>query len=65
MKEIIKSYCPLAKIIGIKPHKLGPIHAVLAAKDYIDLNKNVFINYCDFSCYWQWNEFKKFVKGFN
>ena len=62
MKEIIKSYCPLAKIIGIKPHKLGPIHAVLAAKDNIDLNKNVIINYCDFSCYWQWNEFKKFVE---
>ena len=62
MKKIIKSYCPSAKIIGIKAHKLGPIHAVFSAKDYIDLNKKVVVNYCDFSCYWDWNNFKKFVE---
>ena len=62
MEKIIKSYCSSAKVIGIKPHKLGPVHAVLAAKENIDLNKNVIINYCDFSCYWDWNKFKKFAE---
>src|ERR1700733_6903267 len=29
MAEIIKFNCPTAKIIGITPHKAGPVHAVL------------------------------------
>ena len=61
MKKILKTYCPSAKIIGIKPHKLGPVHAVLAVQDHINLNENTIINYCDFSCYWDWTEFKEFI----
>ncbi len=63
MEMIIKKYCKTAQIVGIEPHKLGPVHAVLKQKDKISLNEEVIINYCDFSCIWNWNHFKKFVKG--
>ena len=62
MRNIIRHYLPEANIVGIDSHKLGPIHTVLMAEKYIDLNEPVVVNYCDFSCYWDWNHFKKFVK---
>ena len=65
MKEIIKSYCPTGKIVSIKPHKLGPVHAVLEVSNLIDLNEKVIVNYCDFSCYWNWDHFKQFISNTN
>ncbi len=61
MREIILNHCPTAKILSITPHKLGPIHAVLQASHFIDDSEEVVVNYCDFSCYWDWHNFKKFV----
>ena len=29
MKETILKYCPTGKIFPIKPHKKGPVHAIL------------------------------------
>lgn len=62
MQEIIHHYCPNGKIIGIEPHKLGPIHAVLQIADHLNLHQPVVVNYCDFTCYWDWTDFKTFVK---
>ena len=62
MRSILNKYCPTGKVIGINPHKLGPIHAVLQINNLIDLTKEVIVNYCDFTCYWDWSDFKKFVK---
>ena len=61
MKETILKYCPSGKIITINPHKLGPIHAVQKIKSILDPKKPVIINYCDFTCYWKWNDFKNFL----
>lgn len=61
MKSIIHQYCPTARIVGIPSHKLGPIHAVSQIKDLIDPERPVIVNYCDFTCYWDWDHFKKFV----
>lgn len=61
MREILHRYCPNGKIIGIKPHKLGPVHAVLQVADHINQQQPVIVNYCDFSCYWNWANFKDFV----
>ena len=61
MYEIIKNYCPSGQIIGIEPHKLGPVHAVLAIKNLINNEEEIIVNYCDFSCYWDWNNFKDFI----
>lgn len=65
IKEIIKDYCPNGQILGIKPHKLGPVHTVLQARDWIDPEDPVLVNYCDFTCYWNWENFKNYVEKTN
>ena len=61
MEEILRQYCPTGRIIGIPPHKLGPIHAVRQVEHLIDPDRPVIVNYCDFTCYWDWHHFKEFV----
>ena len=61
MESILRHYCPTGRIIGIQPHKLGPIHAVRQVEKLINPDKPVIINYCDFTCYWDWHHFKEFV----
>jgi NDP-sugar pyrophosphorylase family protein len=61
MESILRRYCPTGQIIGIPPHKLGPIHAVRQVQSLIDQDRPVIVNYCDFTCYWDWNHFKQFV----
>jgi choline kinase len=65
MANILKKYCPTGQIVGILPHKLGPIHAVQQVEHLLDMAKPVVVNYCDFTCYWNWLHFKKFVKEAN
>ena len=61
MREILEQICPTGRIVGIPPHKLGPIHAVRQVEHLIDPARPVVVNYCDFTCYWDWNNFKQFV----
>lgn len=61
MQEILLKYCPNGRIVGIPPHKLGPIHAVRQVEHLIDPDKPTVVNYCDFTCYWDWRYFKRFV----
>lgn len=61
MQAMLQQYCPTGKIIGIAPHKLGPINAVLQAEHLLDPEQPVVVNYCDFTCYWNWQHFKQFV----
>lgn len=63
MREILHEYCPTGQIIGIHPHKLGPIYAVMQAEHLINLDLPTIVNYCDFTCYWNWNHFKEFVEA--
>ena len=44
-------------IIPIKPHKLGPVHAALLAADRLIQDAEVVLNYVDFSCLWDFEEF--------
>ena len=62
MEAHLKSICPSGTVIGIPSHKLGPIHAVNQLKDHLDLNQPVVVNYCDFTCYWDWQHFKQSVQ---
>jgi NDP-sugar pyrophosphorylase family protein len=62
MEPILKHHCPSGKIIGIPPHKLGPIHAVHQITSLIDPKQPAIVNYCDFTCYWDWAHFKQFVE---
>lgn len=61
MEAILKEICPTGQIIAIEPHKLGPVHAVLSAQPSIDLDQPTIINYCDFTCYWDFNHFAQQV----
>ncbi len=63
MEETLKRYCPSGRIVGIPAHKLGPIHAVRQIEHLIDPDRPVIINYCDFTCYWNWLHFKAFVNN--
>lgn len=63
MRRILEKYCPTGRIVGIAPHKLGPVHAVLQVENMIDRNGPVIINYCDFTCYWDWEHFKRSMKA--
>jgi len=61
MRQILEEYCPSGRVYGIQPHKLGPVFAVQQIQGYLNMNDPVIVNYCDFSCYWDWHHFKKFV----
>jgi len=61
MREILRRYCPTGQIVGIPSHKSGPIGAVLKARAAIKPDVPVYVNYCDFTCYWDWHDFRRFV----
>ncbi len=61
MRNILESICPKGKIIGIESHKKGPVYAVSKVFDYIDDDEPVFVNYCDFCCYWDYIHLKKLL----
>lgn len=61
MAEILQNLCPTGKVVGIPAHKLGPIHAVRQTEHLLDPSRPVIVNYCDFTCYWDWDHFKTFV----
>lgn len=61
MGDILRQYCPTGRIVGIAPHKLGPIHAVRQIEDMIDPVRPVIVNYCDFTCFWDWSNFKEYI----
>jgi len=62
MEAILKGCSPSGRIIGIQPHKLGPINAVRQAEHLLNPTEPVIVNYCDFTCYWDWYHFKRYVK---
>jgi choline kinase len=61
MGQILYDLCPTGRVVGIPAHKLGPIHAVRQVEHFLDPDRPVIVNYCDFSCYWNWDHFKSFV----
>jgi NDP-sugar pyrophosphorylase family protein len=62
MEFILKEYCPTGRIVGIQPHKRGPINAVRQVEHLLCPLEPVVVNYCDFACYWDWHHFKRYVK---
>lgn len=61
MREILNRCCPTGVVVGIPSHKLGPVYAVARVADLIDSARPVVVNYCDFTCYWDWQHFKRYV----
>ena len=62
LKKVLKRLAPNGKIVGISPHKLGPVESVLQVKEYIHNEEQIIISYCDYYMLW---EYKKFVEEMN
>ncbi len=65
MAETLRRIAPAGQIVPIEPHKLGPINAVLQAMEHLDFEAPVLVNYCDFTCLWDWATFKSFTSQNN
>ena len=61
MRDTLKMIAPKGRIVSIEPHKLGPIHAVLQAIDFLDSSKPTIVNYADFTCDWSYADFSSFI----
>ncbi len=62
MERTLRLICPQGRVVGIPAHKLGPVHAVRQVAHLIDPQRPVVVNYCDFTCYWDWEDFKEYVQ---
>lgn len=63
LEQVLLRIKPSAKIVGIEPHKLGPVYTVAQVFDLIDDNEQVICNYCDFYMEWDYNHFKGVSKS--
>lgn len=61
MRETLTAIAPQSRVIGIPPHRKGPVYAVAQAFDAIRDDEPVIVNYCDFACYWDYAHFRRFV----
>lgn len=61
MAERLMRDCPTGRIVGIAPHKLGPVNAVMQALDALDPAKPIIVNYCDFTAVWDYAAFLRDV----
>ena len=48
-----------SRVAVIEPHKFGPVFAVLAARDEINLQNPTVVNYADFNCLWDFPQFER------
>lgn len=62
MRETLLQLKPSARVVGIPPHHQGPVYAVSKIFDAIADNEPVLINYCDFTCYWDYSHFLRFLE---
>ena len=63
MESLLRRYCPTGRVLAIAPHRLGPVHAVLQCGSQLDLDQPTIVNYCDFTCYWDWAHFKQTLEA--
>ena len=57
MREVLLALKPNAVIISMPQHKLGPVHTVKAAYDYIRDDEQVIVSYCDNPHIWDRQDF--------
>lgn len=59
--EILGEICPRGRIFPVEAHRLGPVHAVLQASAAIDPSRPTIVSYCDFTCCWSFDHFRRYV----
>jgi len=63
MKDILKSIKPSCQIVSIDHKKLGPVDAVLRAKNYIDDELETIVSYCDYGTVWNFEKFMEDIRS--
>lgn len=63
MRCELERIAPWSRIISIEPHKKGPVHAVTYIADTLDDDEEVIVNYCDFSTYWDYEDFLRHTRN--
>lgn len=61
MRELLTEACPTGTIVGIAPHRGGPIRSVIEAIDHLAPDGEVVIGVCDFNFPWDWAHFRQWV----
>jgi NDP-sugar pyrophosphorylase family protein len=59
--DLLETICENKKKFVVPSHKNGPVYTVSHIFDEIKDDEQVVINYCDFSMYWDYDAFEKFV----
>ena len=57
LEALLLQLRPGAQIAAISTHNTGPSGAIALARGCIDLDAKVIVNYCDFSCLWDFHGF--------
>jgi NDP-sugar pyrophosphorylase family protein len=63
LRERLLERRPNGTVVEVAAHKLGPGHAVLQAAEHIARDKPVVVNYCDFTCYWDADDFADYLSS--
>jgi NDP-sugar pyrophosphorylase family protein len=63
LEKELRKFAPEAQIAVIDSHNLGPAWAIKEASEYIDQGSSVVVNYCDFSCLWDFNAFRSHLES--
>jgi NDP-sugar pyrophosphorylase family protein len=63
LQETLYAIAPHAEIAVIPSHKQGPAWAIRQAATHINLEAPVIVNYCDFSCIWNFQDFRKSLES--
>lgn len=61
VKKLLELLVIKHRVLIIPPHKKGPVYTTSFAYEFINDDEQIIINYCDFSMYWNYHDFKKFV----
>lgn len=65
MEKILLNLKPNAKIVGISPHKKGPVFTTKYVYDFIEDNEEILISYCDSPFIWDRNNFNNYIEKYN
>jgi len=59
--DILNELVEKKTIVTIPRHKKGPVFSVSEFNNLIDDEEEVIVNYCDFSMYWNYQDFENFI----
>jgi len=62
MLDVLHSCVKKCTVVGIPPHKKGPVYTLLDMEGYIEDEEEVIVSYCDNPYLWNYEDFKSWVK---